>query len=336
MDREAVLEDIRRVARVLDRDWVTHSEYARHGGFGVKKVLRTFARWNDAVRAAGLTPLEPGRGAHRTRKLLGAEDIITEIRRVARLPDKQTVSVREFNKHASFSERSVNRVFGTWSAAVAAAGLAPLPKTTRIPDHELEAEFRRVHSELGRAPTYYQFANASKFSPTTYLNRWGTWRRARAHCLGAEDMDVLPTKQRRSQVPQRRSGRSGVMPRRPSTAMFSGGQVFGAPLNFRGLRHEPVNEQGVVFLFGMVAQELGFLIDAIQTGYPDCTAKRLTKGGRYEAVRVEFEFKSSHFREQGHNPDKCDLIVCWQHDWRDCPLEVLELKSAIRQLDANV
>ena len=28
----------------------------------------------------------------------------------------------------------------------------------------------------------------------------------------------------------------------------------------------------------------------------------------------------------------CDLIVCWIHDWKDCPLEVRELKTAIEQL----
>jgi hypothetical protein len=25
----------------------------------------------------------------------------------------------------------------------------------------------------------------------------------------------------------------------------------------------------------------------------------------------------------------CDLIVCWNHNWENCPLEVLELKKAI-------
>jgi hypothetical protein len=36
-----------------------------------------------------------------------------------------------------------------------------------------------------------------------------------------------------------------------------GRPTYGQPLDFRGLRHEPVNEQGVVLLFGLVAKELG-------------------------------------------------------------------------------
>lgn len=58
--------------------------------------------------------------------------------------------------------------------------------------------------------------------------------------------------------------------------------TYGNPIDFRGLRHEPVNEQGVVFLFGMVAKELGYMVEVVQTGYPDCEAKRQLKvvGGK--------------------------------------------------------
>ena len=31
-----------------------------------------------------------------------------------------------------------------------------------------------------------------------------------------------------------------------------GGAIYGEPLNFRGLQHAPLNEQGVVFFFGIV------------------------------------------------------------------------------------
>jgi len=50
--------------------------------------------------------------------------------------------------------------------------------------------------------------------------------------------------------------------------------AYGNPIDFRGLRHEPVNEQGVVLLFGMLAKELGYLIESVQNGFPDCEAKR--------------------------------------------------------------
>lgn len=110
--------------------------------------------------------------------------------------------------------------------------------------------------------------------------------------------------------------------------------LLGEPLNFRGLQHSPINEQGVVFLFGMVCRELGYLVEAVQTGFPDCEGKRQVDTRRWERVRVEFEFKSSNFLKHGHDPNLCDLIVCWEHDWLNCPLEVLELRKEIQKLNS--
>ena len=109
---------------------------------------------------------------------------------------------------------------------------------------------------------------------------------------------------------------------------------FGEPIDFRGLRFAPINEQGVVYLFCMTSRELGFLIESIRTEYPDCEGKRCIdgKGNRWEHIFIEFEYKSSNFQEHGHSPEDCDLIVCWIHDWTDCPVEVLELRSTIEYL----
>jgi len=35
-------------------------------------------------------------------------------------------------------------------------------------------------------------------------------------------------------------------------------------------------EQGVVYLFGMVSRELGFYIEAVQQGFPDCEGRFFT------------------------------------------------------------
>jgi len=105
----------------------------------------------------------------------------------------------------------------------------------------------------------------------------------------------------------------------------------GAPMDFKGLRHEPINEQGVVFLFGKMHEELGIIVEAVKTGFPDCEGKRLIDKNRnlWESVLIEFEYSSKNFLAHGHNPEECDLIICWKHDWVDCPLEVIELKSEI-------
>ncbi len=75
-----------------------------------------------------------------------------------------------------------------------------------------------------------------------------------------------------------------------------GRPIYGHPMDFRGLRHEPVNEQGVVLLFGMVAKELGYIVEAVQSGFPDCEAKRQIGPDRWQRVHLEFEFESRNFR----------------------------------------
>ncbi len=95
-----------------------------------------------------------------------------------------------------------------------------------------------------------------------------------------------------------------------------------------------MNEQGVVYLFGMISHELGFLIESVRTEYPDCEGKRCfdKEKNQWEHVKIEFEYKSSQFKDHGHDEAGCDIIVCWIHDWEDCPIEVLELRSAIKYL----
>lgn len=109
-------------------------------------------------------------------------------------------------------------------------------------------------------------------------------------------------------------------------------QELGEPLDFRGLRHAPVNEQGVVYLFGMVSRELGFLVESVRQRYPDCEALEQTPGksSRWRRVRIEFEFQTSKFK---HPAEGTDIVVCWEHDWPDCPVKrVIELKSKIKEL----
>ena len=110
------------------------------------------------------------------------------------------------------------------------------------------------------------------------------------------------------------------------------GVCLGEPMGFRCMGYEPTEEAGVVFLFGMVAQELGYHIEAVRGKFPDCLAKRRVGVGQWEAVRIEFEFESRNFREHGHRVAECDLIVCWHHNWPQCPLEVMELKTIVAEI----
>ena len=108
--------------------------------------------------------------------------------------------------------------------------------------------------------------------------------------------------------------------------------VIGEPLDFEGLTNAPMEENGVIFLFGKLHERMGIRIKAIRKGFPDATGEVWIKSRLYPRT-IEFEFRSSDFKRHGHDPQKCDIIVCWEHDWDDCPknLFVIELKSELEE-----
>lgn len=270
--------------------------------------------------------------------------ILDEIRRVANLLRKDSISIREFTQNSRVSESTVSNTFGSWNRAIDAAGLKPnLPgvseamKRTKISEDELLAEINRLTDELGKPPSAGEMNAFGRFSDDPYRRTWGSFAKARAIAMALRGIGTAPPQandQGRSNTTQHSTTAREVFSHSPRPIQSKERARFGAPIDFRGVRHAPLNEQGVVYLFGMVSRELGFLIESVRSAYPDCEGKRCvdSKKGHWEQVLIEFEYRSSNFNEPGHSINGCDIFVCWEHDWHDCPLEVLELKSAIRQL----
>jgi hypothetical protein len=103
--------------------------------------------------------------------------------------------------------------------------------------------------------------------------------------------------------------------------------VMGEPFDRRPMTNAPVNELGVMVLFGMVAAGLGLQVESVQGKFPDCIARRQVAPRKWQYLRIEFEYESKNFKLHGHDPKGCDMIVCWRHNWKECPaeIEVVEL-----------
>jgi Homing endonuclease associated repeat len=108
--------------------------------------------------------------------------------------------------------------------------------------------------------------------------------------------------------------------------------IYGEPLGLAAMAHAPTNEDGVLFLFGVVAADLGFRIERVQRGFPDVEAKREVAPGIWELQLWELEWLSRNFKEHKHDPKGCHGIICWKHNWPDCPeeLEVIELSRVVK------
>ncbi|NJO56478.1 MAG: hypothetical protein HC834_09290 [Rhodospirillales bacterium] len=257
----------------------------------------------------------------------------------------------EFKSASGMTEYQVLKHFPSWREAVRAAGLEPHSTNVPIEPEVLLEDWGEFVRRERRIPTRDHYRRDGTYSPGVFEKRFGPWSaipsKFREFADGKSewaDVDaLLPIEHARAPIAASSPvamSRAGVASP-PSTNYrhnrLDDRPTYGNPIDFRGLRHEPVNEQGVVFLFGMVARELGYYVEAVQTGYPDCEAKRQVDAGKWQRVRIEFEFESRNFRDHGHPPEGCDVVVCWRHNWAECPasLEVVELSSVIRTLSAS-
>lgn len=276
---------------------------------------------------------------------LTREGIITAARKAADENAATTLSRVDFQRLTGISQYHIYRLFpdGGWNEVVRLAGLDQHPNyNASVTDEALLAAFHSVAVDLGRVPTWHQFSARAMFSADTIRKRFGGTRgtidRYRAWLEQNDPTSpLLEELQGRSRPAVNRLVERHQGPPTPNAEIWPAqrGIHYGAPIDFRGLRHAPINEQGVVFLFGMVCHDLGLQVEAVQSGFPDCVAKRAIdhRGDRWQQVRIEFEYRSSNFVEHGHDPNGCDVIVCWLDDWPDCPLQVIELRTVIDRLD---
>jgi hypothetical protein len=239
------------------------------------------------------------------------ESLLDELRRVANKIGKDTMTFKEFTAAGGrISEGPLAKRFGSWNAALEKAGISK-SVIRNISDEDLFAEMGNLWDRLGRQPTVKEMRRLGRFSENPYKRRFGSW-------LHAVEAFV-------------RWKNTGRFPQRSSRTKKA---KYGKQIDFLGLRHAPLNKQGVIYLFGMLSKRLGFIIEAVRTDFPDCEGKRRIPGkrGRWERVAIEFEYKSSNFKEHRHNPNECDVIVCWENDWKDCPIEVISLKELMRKI----
>jgi hypothetical protein len=254
-------------------------------------------------------------------------------------------SLTEFKKSSGMSPYYVARHFETWGAAVRAAGLEPDSSRMPIPPETLLQDWAMVARRAQHIPTLARYRLEGSHAPGVLVKNFGPWadipgvfrKWAESRPEWSDVIALIPTGNASSQSQRAEfpvNAKSAASDRKQRNLKLDDRPTYGNPIDFRGLRHEPVNEQGVVFLFGMVARELGYLVEAVQAGYPDCEAKRQVAAGKWQRVRIEFEFESRNF---DHPPDGCDVIVCWHDNWPDRPqnLEVLELCKVIQNLPAR-
>lgn len=278
-----------------------------------------------------------------------------------------TPSHVELMKHASASRKAVRRHFSNYGSLLAECGLSGIGSGYKAALGDVFRDWATVARTLKKIPTIADYEIGGQYSVRPLVTRFGTWKLvpfglklyAEEQGWAEEWKDVLELVDARDQQEQamkalkqapgsdnvRRARRFAARQgpndlKRALRDLETAGPddskeakerraIYGPVMRPYPLICGPVNEMGVVFLFGARAEELGFLVLRIQTEFPDCEALRMIDDERCERVKIEFEHESRNFLKHMHEARECDLIVCWKHNWPECPIEVLELRSAL-------
>ena len=269
------------------------------------------------------------------------QHILDSIRAIARGLGRAP-SQSEFVALSEISEYFVSQCFPSWNDAVRSAGLHPNTLNVRLEDSELLKDWGEIVRSNRAIPARRAYRRAGKYDPRTLERRFGPWSSLPEVFLNfskdkpawADVAALLPARAPNHEHESNGDSAFPIQPKKTRHVPLKDRATYGNPTHFRGLRYEPVNEQGVVLLFGMLAKELGYMIEAVQTGFPDCEAMRQVTPERWQRVRIEFEFESRNFRDHGHPASGCDVFICRRHNWEECPenIEVVELSSVIKSL----
>jgi hypothetical protein len=244
----------------------------------------------------------------RNAKPLERDALIALIRDTAARLGVRRMTRAQFSQESGVPVRQILRHGGFMKCAMA-AGLSAFSGVPPLADDELLAALRDAFVKLEGAVTLRLFEESGRYHLSTYRKHFGSWKGALialANRLEQREPDFayLPA------VHALIRGTPGPRLVAPG-ATAPDERAYGQPLHFHALQHAPVNEHGVVFLFGALAANLGFVVETITSAFPDCTAKRRPRrtGEPWSRVRIEFEHESRNFRAHGHDPKGCDLIV---------------------------
>jgi Homing endonuclease associated repeat len=271
-------------------------------------------------------------------KTVTREELITTIKEFA-AQIGHTPSRPELEAAGKTTKYEITKHFGSFAKALDACGFERKGPGFEMTWETLFQEWAAIVRSLGKIPTVVEYEARSTRSSRPLLTRCKYWKQvpkrvleyARLGRLEGDWDDVLDIILKFLKVRDFR--------RKPSddgTALISRSKivstqpVYGPPLFPYPVTFAPTNEAGVVVLFATMAQELGFVITMVQTDFPDCEAMRQIERGRWQRLRIEFEFESRNFLLHRHAAQDCDLIICWNHNWEESPLEVLELRRAVK------
>jgi len=245
MSKEEILQAIRSCAKKLNRK-PTRDDLRRKTKINWDMIRKHFGGMKEAMELAGLEAT--GSGFPQTEATL-LKDWAMVARKLEKLP-----SVNDYRRHRPIQRWPFFSRYGRWTR---------VPETFRhcAGRAKLEAEWADVLAMIrtrneGRETGGAQPVRGTKFHGDSH-RRWSK-RRGTKFC------------EPRFGEPGLRGTKFRGLRRKQD--IFQDRPLYGPLMNLQEMVHEPLNELGVVFAFGLVARQLGFSVLRFQAASP--TARR--------------------------------------------------------------
>ena len=226
-------------------------------------------------------------------------------------------SIFEVMKMAQVSRRQIRAEFGSFTQALRECNLERATGSgQRVSLEKLFVDWAGVVRKVGKAPSMSEYEALSRYSCKPLVRCFGSWRQvaygltqfAEGRGLAAEwkaELELAAVKAGDGdaqwmlprEAPSPRSNMQPALWPNPIAASRPGmlvdwreraltaGPTYGPPMWPGPLAYAPVNEMGVVFLFGWMAPQLGYVVHRLQPEFPDCEAMRQVGEDRWQLVK---------------------------------------------------
>jgi hypothetical protein len=195
-DHDSLVAELRRVADLCSGERLSRNTFDRYSRVSSSTLVRRFGGWKEALDVIGRGELYGGKLVsakmrQQVGKSLTEEDIICELKRLAAENSTTVVRFKDLKRSPLLSPRVVVSRFGTWKAAVEAAGLTLSNMGRRWSDADYFENLLAVWTHYGRPPRYREMDLApSRITSGAYERKFGTWGRAKVAFVERVNTDI--------------------------------------------------------------------------------------------------------------------------------------------------
>lgn len=191
---EELITDVINAAKKLNKASLTIEEYTKNGNYNHTTLTRRFGNWKNVLQLSNLET-----NGHNFKCSFSEEDIINDIKRVARIYKKDTITKKEYDAYGNYSSSTIVKKYATsWNRVLELSGMQPV-QNRNFSNEQLFSEIERIWIMLGRQPTSTDIKGGiSRYSFQSYVRRFGGWRntlQAFVDYINSEDTDTKDTQE---------------------------------------------------------------------------------------------------------------------------------------------